>query len=644
VVEIRAPPHATPGADVPFEVVIASNLAERGTLELRRGTESVAKQEVDLNDGVTSVPLTAPMGSEPAVTFEARLTPAQDTIPENNRRRATVFADRRTRLLLVDREPASVDALRQVLDSQGVDVQVQTPAQLPTEAAALAASDLLMLSDVVPKDLDAQRFKAVQSYVHDLGGGLIVLGGDATYGKAAYAKSPLESLLPVKAREAVEVQKKSVLALVLVIDESLSMLEEDRMTLAKQAAEQAVQVLKPTDKVGVLAFSNETIWKVPISPCSDKNKIVAQIRTLKPTGQTHMYQAVERAFVALEQTTADRRHIILLTDGFPAPGDFMQLAGRIGKSEVTLSTVTVGKEAEQALMEAMALRAGGKFHPCKDPAEIPKILVEETQKAASEAARQEFEAFAFRMLPGLDVASAPPLLGYAATDPKPNAEVLLLAAGSDPLLSWWRQGAGITAAFTSDHKGRWGQRWLSWPGLGPFWKRLVRHAARVPAVDPSTLVVQRTGREGVAALDAVDAGLQYLHDAQVAMTLTGPDGQTADMSVAQVVPGRYEARFAATQEGPYTVEAKWTNEAGAEVRQRQTLFVDYPDELLLRRTDEAGLRSLAAVTGGVYDPQPAVIFAPDGRTVERVTSLAWPLVLAALLLFVADVALRRLRS
>jgi hypothetical protein len=71
--------------------------------------------------------------------------------------------------------------------------------------------------------------------------------------------------------------------------------------------------------------------------------------------------------------------------------------------------------------------------------------------------------------------------------------------------------------------------------------------------------------------------------------------------------------------------------------------VDYPDELELRPANEALLRSVAAVTGGVYEPEPAAVFAPDGRTVPRLTLLWTQFVLAALLLFVADVALRRLR-
>jgi len=74
----------------------------------------------------------------------------------------------------------------------------------------------------------------------------------------------------------------------------------------------------------------------------------------------------------------------------------------------------------------------------------------------------------------------------------------------------------------------------------------------------------------------------------------------------------------------------------------QTVFIDYPDELRLPPANDL-LRRVAETTGGVFRPEPASVFAPDGRTVHRVAPLWTWLLLAALLLFVADVALRRLR-
>jgi Ca-activated chloride channel homolog len=70
--------------------------------------------------------------------------------------------------------------------------------------------------------------------------------------------------------------------------------------------------------------------------------------------------------------------------------------------------------------------------------------------------------------------------------------------------------------------------------------------------------------------------------------------------------------------------------------------VGYSDELRLRPANEDLLRSIAEVSGGKFQPQPADAFAPTTRTAQRPTPL-WPwLVSAAAIVLVLDVALRRI--
>jgi len=55
------------------------------------------------------------------------------------------------------------------------------------------------------------------------------------------------------------------------------------------------------------------------------------------------------------------------------------------------------------------------------------------------------------------------------------------------------------------------------------------------------------------------------------------------------------------------------------------------------------LRDVARVTGGTYDVKPEEIFADDGRRVDRTTQWWTYLLMAALVIFVIDVWLRRAR-
>ena len=295
--------------------------------------------------------------------------------------------------------------------------------------------------------------------------------------------------------------------------------------MAKEAAKQSVRVLEAYDKAGVVAFSDDAEWIANLAPVADKGELLKRIDTLTPYGQTNMYGGVVRAVLALEQTAADRRHIILLTDGVPAQGDYREIAQRMAASGITLFTVSISKGAEQDLLKEMATIAGGRHNHCDDPSDVPRILVQETKVAAADEGYREFRPFALRTLPGLDVASAPPLLGYARTNPKPDAEPLLFAVAGHPLLCWGRYGAGVTLAFTSDVKGPWTARWKSWPGYGAFWKRLVRHVARQPQPSPLNMSARCSGETIVVTANLTAADGRYATDAKLTATVAGTRGE-----------------------------------------------------------------------------------------------------------------------
>jgi hypothetical protein len=154
--------------------------------------------------------------------------------------------------------------------------------------------------------------------------------------------------------------------------------------------------------------------------------------------------------------------------------------------------------------------------------------------------------------------------------------------------------------------------------------------------------VVRQGDHATVTVDAIDATSRYLNSAQIELTVVGPDMQRQKIDLNQVAPGRYEAPFNTAAPGAYHLEV--TDQAHGQVRSRQSrgLVVGYPDELRIRKTNEAKLRSLTQATSGLYNPEVAQVFAAPDHTAGRATPL-WPyLISAAVLLFIVDVALRRI--
>jgi len=228
------------------------------------------------------------------------------------------------------------------------------------------------------------------------------------------------------------------------------------------------------------------------------------------------------------------------------------------------------------------------------------------------------------------------------TRPKPAGQLILSSEQGDPLLIWWRYGRGISVAFTSDAQSRWAAAWVRWPGFGRFWTRLVRHAMRKDDAEDFVLALaQRDGRATIV-LDAADPSGRLLSGADVSARVLGPDRAAREISLPQTAPGRYAADFPARAPGRYLVEANVRYGGQTVYSARRGLAVGYADELRTRPTNVALLQSLAASTGGTFQPKPAEVFGPDSRTVLRTVGLWHYLLLAAAIAFVLDVAVRRL--
>ena len=111
----------------------------------------------------------------------------------------------------------------------------------------------------------------------------------------------------------------------------------------------------------------------------------------------------------------------------------------------------------------------------------------------------------------------------------------------------------------------------------------------------------------------------------------------------QTAAGRYEATFPLPTHGAYTISARPNADAKKTATLRAGLSHPYPAEYLTVGVRRELLERLAEATGGRANPAPDELFQSDGRTIRFTTELRSPLFLLALLLFVLDVLLRRIR-
>jgi uncharacterized membrane protein len=641
---VNAPTQVLQGESFQVEVVIDSNHVDTGRLELFRGDVKIVDQELSLKQGETRLSLKQSLEQGGLTPLSGRLRGFKDTLLDNNQHFALVHAAGKPRVLLVESDLDQAKHLTWALEEQDMQVDVRPPRGLPEQLSELQNYDLLILSNVPATSMTRLQMEVARTYVQDLGGGLIMIGGDQSFGLGGYYKTTIEEILPVRSDFEKEKEKPS-LAMMLVIDKSGSMGGE-KIEMAKEAARAAVDLLGAGDQVGVLAFEGDNFWISELHPCTDKGFDLDRIAMLEAGGGTVMAPAMEEGYDVLRGAVAKLKHMIILTDGVSSPGDFQGIAQAMTADRITVSTVAMGSDADQALLEEIARIGNGRYYVADDPAQVPQIFAKETVTASKSAINEQpFSPTLVRpsqVLNELDLEDAPFLLGYVVTRPKPTSEVILATEAGDPLLAWWRYGLGMSVAFTSDAKSRWAAEWLSWPQFSQFWAQLARHALRKAETKGTVVQVSRQGNKAALSLDAIEPDGRFLNDALTELTLVDPGRSTKKIEMKQTAPGRYATEFDAADVGSYQLLMTQKKNGVLLAQQTRGLAVGYPEELRLREPNRALLQSIAQISGGTFDPKPASIFAESKRSVARATPL-WPwLVAIAGILFIFDVGLRRL--
>lgn len=588
--------------------------------------------------------------------------PAADTLATNNEARAFTIVGPAERVLIISdtaMDPAQVnetsaEVLARALQQAGIECVQMLVEELPADPAALADCSTVILSNVSAFALGETRQQALASYVRDQGGGLIVVGGDQAFSVGGYGYTPLEQVLPVEtARDKLQFLS---LAMVIVIDRSGSMLGE-KITMACEAARASVQLLSSRDRVGVIAFHSEPEWAVRLQPAGDKNQIARQIDVIGAGGGTDMYPALGEAFAALADVDSNLKHIIVLTDGQSAPGDFEGFASTCRAAGITISTIAVGPDADRPLLNRIATLSGGRMYVAESARPLPQIFARETVLASrSGLYERQFtprlqSVLNNQILDGFTQADIPPLHGYVVSEAKPLSQTPLARItedGTDPIMAYWQVGLGKAVAFTSGLWPKWGPEWANWPGFSKLWTQAVRYAGRPGTSSELQLETGVKGGEGHAVVSAEHLPFRWQGTLTLSGRLTRPDFSSEPLRLQRTAADRFEATFSAEAPGTYLVSVPYEYGAGDEGGRgvlRGGLVVNYSAEYRTLRDNSGALAEIARRTGGrVLDVNDAgAVFETGSIRPVHVRSPFWDdLVRLTLVLFLLDVAVRRI--
>ena len=581
--------------------------------------------------------LTEQISEEGSHRYRLKLN-VTDEIPENNQAAAIVqIQDKPQVTVYAEGDLADTVPFKTVLEENGFSVEVMSPTEMPTEFVALQRSDVLILNNIPADVFSAGQQRHIENYVRDLGHGLVVIGGRRAYGPGGYTDTALERTLPV---EMTPRERKDAVAIVFVLDTSGSMANyvgaRQKIQLAIEGVRTGIRNLDEEDMAGILGF-NTDVHRIS-DLISDQNALILAVSKLRPTGgTTKIKDATEKAYEMLKANEAKRKHIVLLSDGKSdgAESAFLELAAQIAEARIGLTTIAIG-DANRQLLTKVAETGGG--HPVfvENIQQLPEVLTEAVRETRRYIVQEPFQpAIVSRNKPIVASIGTPPeLQGYVSTTEKGASQVFIRSHKDEPLLAGWNFGLGKSVAWTSDVQPVWAKAWISWENFGKFWGQIVNWA--LPATDTDAdFDLSVSLRHGVAQAN-IDT--RTASQASYKLHVVTPDGTSESVEMQQQTPTRHSGTFQMHNSGAYIVTAQ---REGDENRRTKVLSLSYPAEYAEFEVDTALLKMLAAGTTGIYEPTPTQITKPAGTPVEKEVSLARVLLVAAVLLFVLEMILRR---
>ena len=694
VEKVSIPPDVKEGETVNINVVIRASAPTRGTLQIFQKADNYRApapgneqpQPVELPRGVTVLTLKQLITKPNFYTFTAQFMPEEgsgDKRRVNNVAEGFTHARGTAQVLLIEGTRGEHAELVKALTEKKITVTTLVAPkvdgsgdvggdQMPNDLAQLQPYDAVILGNV-PKDAFTEsQHQLIASHVHDMGGGLIMLGGRDSFGAGGWMNTPVEKALPVDMQiKALKVQGLGAMVLIMHASEI-----PEGNYWQKVVAKAAINALSNYDHAGMLHWEGEEAWLFTLRPVGPgRGSMLKAIDRMTPGDMPDFDPSLQKAHRDLMKLKdAMSRHIVVISDGDPTPPS-PSVINMLARDKVTVTSVLTAAHGSDpgaaSTMRNLATRTKGRFYNVTNPKALPRIYQKEARTISRPLIFEQGNPwlpkvnFTSEPITGLS-GTVPPITGLVLTSLKENELVEMpivspLPAGQvNPVLAHWTYGLGRSVAFTSDAGRRWGKMWPEWENYAAFWSQIVRWSMR--PVDPGnlTLSVRRDQGRIKVVVDALDKDNQFLNFLQIRGNIVNPDLKGTPMELVQTAPGKYEASFEGGESrGNYFVNLGYRGADGAQGVISSGVSVPYSDEYRELKSNPALLETLATVTNGMANFWKTL---PDGRPdLKRTLDAAdhfrrdaglvnpsgftdlWPTLLwLAAVLFLFDVAVRRI--
>ncbi|MBQ7907365.1 MAG: VWA domain-containing protein [Clostridia bacterium] len=622
-------------------------------VEFERYSYTVFRADAGLNTVTMALPT-----EEGTFEYQVKIIAEGDLSEHNNTRSFSQEIAGKQKILLITGLSSEVDLITSLYgDKAEVSSYVVNAS---SDKAPFMIEELALYDEIVLSNVDIRNIRNSNAFIDSLdmvvsqyGKSLITMGNlgiqdnrdDPTFVKFA-------ELLPVNYGSA----NRAGRFYTIVLDVSHSMFMASKFSTAKSSAINLLSVLDDEDYVSVVIFSGEidVLQPKPVKEC--KEDYINRINSLTTEHGTDLGLALDDALNRIVDLKYEENHVMIISDGFSFTNEYdaVKIAGDLYKQGATVSAINTyfpadGDGGSLVLKRVVDAGEGGNYYEIRRPEDVYDAVFGTIAEDIADAVIEKegtvnISKYDDEMAQGFF--EFPNVSKYIVSLEKYDATLALTVTykrdnesqQTIPLYAYRMHGNGKVSTFTSSLSGVWTRQWDD-DTKSKFVSNMLVSSTPAKRVDhPFTLEVKYD--EFNATIDLIPSVLNPL--ATTTLRITTPDGRTVTRSLS-FDSKKFSYAMTTNMVGTYWIEATYGYDDKTYVTTTSFDIPYLPEYNAFATFDRFTLYEFMRDNGEVaVDGLPNMENNKDNLTTYKV-SYTIPLLFAAIVLFVADVFVRKLR-